>query len=144
MYNFLTLVCAWIATNCGPDGPGLEFRHGQKKNLCCPKFLTPSGAHRDSYSMGTGVLSWRKRSRGVNLTTRLHLMSRWHPSIRPYGVEWDKFVFFSVTFLLSNEIQNSSIRSSKNIDLIYGHRYLMYSERLRQSEGRRCNLQQDI
>ena len=66
-----------------------------------------------------------------------------YSSIRLYGVERDKFVFLSVMFLLPNEIQNSSVRSPKNMDLIYGHPYLMYSERLRQFEGHRYNLLQD-
>jgi len=139
LYNFLTLVWCLDSHELRAGRSGARVQSRAKKNLCCPKFLTTSGAHRDSYSMGTCVLSWRKRSRSVNVTTCLHLVSIHTPLWRGEG----QICLFFSHILLSNELQNSSIRSPKNIDLIYGHRYLMYSERLRQFEGRQYNSQQD-
>jgi hypothetical protein len=90
---------AWIATSYALGGPGFEFRHGLH-NLCCPIFLTSSGAHTDSTSMDTDVLSREKKpGREFNHSppTGVEVKSMWsYTSTPPYAsiAQRGKILFF--------------------------------------------------
>ena len=62
-----------IATNCVPDGPGIESQWGAR--FFAPVQTGP-GAHPASYTMGTGSFPGVKCGRGVALTTHTHLVPR--------------------------------------------------------------------
>jgi hypothetical protein len=66
------------------------------------------GAHPASYSVGIEVLSRGYSGRGVTLTTHLHLALRLRmsgaipllPPVCLHGMEWDKFILFTLRYLV--------------------------------------------
>ena len=65
-----------IWTGLRPGWSGVRIPLGGKDFYLLQNVLTVSGAHPASYSVGTGVLSQGSSSRGVNLITYLHSVSR--------------------------------------------------------------------
>jgi len=74
-----------IATDCGPDGPGIESQWGRDFS---PVQIGP-GPHSASCKMGTGSFSGVKCGRGVLLTTHHLLVPRsWKSRAIPLHTLW--------------------------------------------------------